>query len=54
MLKMRHFPQKPQLFDLTRCRQQDVLSWKMIARHHDPSVWVGRTRSPTKSVGMMI
>jgi hypothetical protein len=31
---MRHFPQKPQLFDLTPCRQQDVLSWKMIARHH--------------------
>ena len=34
IVKMRHFPQKPQLFDVTLCRQQNVLSWKMIARHH--------------------
>jgi hypothetical protein len=33
-VKKRHFPQKQQLFDLTLCRQQDVLSWKMIAHHH--------------------
>jgi hypothetical protein len=31
---MRHFPQGPQLFDLTLRRRQGVLSWKMIACHH--------------------
>jgi hypothetical protein len=44
---MRHLPQQPQLFDLARCRQQGVLSWKMIARHHDPGAGVG----PLLSVG---
>jgi hypothetical protein len=29
---MLHFPQKPQLFDLSVSKQQDVLWWKMIAR----------------------
>jgi hypothetical protein len=25
---------KPHLFAFSLCRQRDVLSWKMIARHH--------------------
>jgi hypothetical protein len=62
---MRHFPQKQQLFDLTLCKHWDVLSWKMIARHHYEvhrtggirrhfqafyrSYFFGRTDSPTSS-----
>jgi hypothetical protein len=36
IVKNASFSSKPQLFDLTLCRQQNVLAWKMIARHHDP------------------
>jgi hypothetical protein len=31
---MRLFLEKPHLFANALCRQRDVLSWKMIARHH--------------------
>jgi hypothetical protein len=36
---MPHFPQKPQLFDLMPCSRQEVLWWKMIARHHSKVHW---------------